>query len=312
MDIQVAQTLFDSVDASLKTLLSGGTTKVMVALGGIFGTFWLLSFTLRGIQWLYMGMTAAFKDIVFEIAKMAFIAAMAFNVGWFIDTIVPFVTDFPTWMGGIMSGQEGNQRNQVDTLMNAYIDGFIKLAKAANFSFWDSNLTEFLLGIVGASVYLLGGVPFMLVAVGTMITLKVAVTIMLSVGPLFIAFMLFDPTRQWFFGWVSLIAGFMLTQVLFSVVLALEISFINTQIIKGGAIDTSLSNCFAMLVYFASFTVLATELPNYAASAMGGASAGGVTGVGGILGKTAGLSTARKMGGAAAKYLKGKMGNNIK
>lgn len=314
MDIQVAQTLYDSIDASLKTILTGGTAKVMMGLGGLLGTMWLLSFTLRSIQWLYVGMTAAFKDIVFEIAKMGFIAGCAFNIPWYVDTVVPLVTNMPIWMGGILSGHEGDQLNQVDALIGAYVDGLLDLVKAAKFSLWDADMSEILLGLLGVVIYLLGGVPFTLVAVGSLITLKVATSVMLALGPVFIAFLMFDPTRQWFFGWMSLVAGFMLTQILFAIVLGLEISFINTEVIKGGAIDTSLAGCFAMLLYFAAFTVLATELPNYAASVMGGTSSGGVTGIGGLLSKGTGAGAAMKMGGAASKgvkYIRNKLGNRM-
>ena len=107
----------------------------------------------------------------------------------------------------------------------------------------------------------------------------------------------------------------MLTQVLFAVVLGLEIGFINSFIIKNGEIDTTLLGNISMLIYFAAFTLLATELPNYAASVMGGASSGAATGLGGILGKASGAGAAMKMskaaGGLASKYLRGKFGNRM-
>jgi len=315
MDIQVAQTLFSAVDASLKSSLVNGTSKVMVGLGALIGTMWMLSFTLRSIRWIYMGMSEVFKDVVFEIFKVAAIAGMAFNVGWFVDTIVPFVTGLPAWMGGILSGQEGNQLNQVDAMISSYVDGLIKLTSMMKFNIVTTEVSVIYLSIQAVVFYLLGGIPFILVAVGTLITLKVATTIMLAVGPVFIAFALFDQTRQWFMGWVSLVAGFMLTQVLFAVVLGLEIGFINSFIIKNGEIDTTLLGNISMLIYFASFTLLATELPNYAASVMGGTSSGAATGLGGILGKASGAGAAMKMskaaGGLASKYLRGKFGNRM-
>ncbi|EGH18696.1 conjugal transfer protein, partial [Pseudomonas savastanoi pv. glycinea str. race 4] len=54
-----------------------------------------------------------------------------------------------------------------------------------------------------------------------------------------IAFLLFDQTKQYFWGWVAAIAGFMLAQVLISVVLAIEIGFINTVMIKDGTLTTT-------------------------------------------------------------------------
>lgn len=315
MTIQVAQTLYDTVDAALKSVLTGGTANVMIGIGGLIGTFWLLSFTMRSMQWLWMGMTAIYKDVLFEILKMAVIASMAFNVGWYIDTIVPFVTGLPVWMGGVLSGQEGNQLNQVDSLISAYVDGLDKLTSAMSFDIFDSKISDIYLGLQAVVIYLVGGLPFILVAVGTTITLKVATMIMLALGPVFIAFLLFDQTRQYFMGWLSTVAGFMLTQVMFALVLAFEVKFINTNVIKNGQIDTTLAGNISMLVYFLTFAVLATELPNYAASVMGGASSGGVTGLGGILGRATGLRTAGKMAKAAgsfgARILANRLGNKM-
>lgn len=106
----------------------------------------------------------------------------------------------------------------------------------------------------------------------------------------------------------------MLTQVLFAVVVGIELNYINSFIVKNGAIETTLMSAFQILLVFGAFTLLATELPNYAASIMGGGPSGGVGGVGGILGKTSGLGAARRMASAAgsqiAKRFKGR--NQIK
>ncbi|WP_225776367.1 type IV secretion system protein [Pseudomonas sp. Marseille-Q5115] len=295
MELHVAQNLYESVDSSLAGILGSGTAKVMLGVGALFGTFWLLNFTLKSIFWLYRGMNIAFQEVVMEIAKMAFIAGVAWNVDWYIQTIVPFVTGLPTWMGGVLSGQEGSQVTQIDALIISYCENLQKIYDSLSFSL--TTLKAAYLGLQALVLYLIGGIPFLLMAVGTLIILKVATTVILALGPVFIAFALFDQTKQWFWGWVCIIAGFMLTQVLFSVVLALEIAFINTVIISNGAIDTSLVGNVTMLIYFATFTVLATELPGYATAIMGGApvSAGGV---GGIIARGSGLGAA--MNGARA------------
>jgi type IV secretion system protein VirB6 len=293
MAINIAQTMYDAVDAALQSTLTTGMTKVMLVLGALFGTFWLLSFTLRGIHWLYMGMTAIFQEVVFEIGKMAFFASCAFNIQWYVQTIVPFVTGGAAWMGGILSGQEGSQINQIDTMIITYVGMLGKLISAMKFNLFTNSVADIYLGIQAVIIYLLGGVPFLLVAVGTSLILKVSTTVMLVVGPVFIAFALFEKTRQWFWGWICIVGGFMLTHVLFSIVLALELSFINTFIIKDGVIDVSLYGNFVMLICFAVFTMIATELPGYAASVMGGAPTG-TAGIGGIIGKATGVSTAMR------------------
>lgn len=300
MDIEVAKTLYTSIDAGLAQLLSTRVPKVMAGLAGVIGTFWTLSLVIRSLQWLWMGMTQIFRDVVFELLKMAFITAMAFNVASYVANVVPFVTGFPPWMGGLLSGQEGSQVTQVDTLINVYVEQLKQMIAAMSFNPFTTKLSDMWLSIQGAVLYLVGGIPFLLVAVGTTLTLKVATTVILAVGPLFIALSLFDQTRQYFWGWVAVVAGFMLTHVLFAVVLALEIAYINSNLITNGQINTSLMGNISMLIVFCTFTVLATELPGYAATIMGGA-ATGATGMGGIMSKAMGAQTALRMSKGAGK-----------
>lgn len=309
MDVHIAADLFQAIDAALKSTLGSGTAKVMLGLGAVFGSMWLVQFTLKSIYWLFQGMDVIFQDVIFTILKMAFVVYFAFNVSWYISTVVPFATGLPNWMGGILSGQDGNQTNQVDGLISSYLNSLDQLVATMKFGFTEDWAVMFY-AILVILFYLLGGIPFLSVCVGTMITLKAASSIITVVGPIFIAFALFDQTRQWFWGWVSVMGGFMLTQVLFAVVVGLELNYINSFVVKNGAIDTTLQSAFEILLVFGAFTMLATELPGYAASIMGGTPSGGVGGVGGLLGKTTGLGTARKMTGAVgnqiAKRFKGR------
>ncbi|TSC29695.1 type IV secretion system protein, partial [Pseudomonas sp. ST1] len=178
-----------------------------------------------------------------------------------------------------------------------------------NFNIFATSFSKVWLGIQAVVFYVLGGIPFLLAAVATLFVLKVSTTAIVAVGPLFIAFLLFDQTKQYFWGWVAAIAGFMLAQVLISVVLAIEIGFINTVMIKNGVIDTSLEGNLTILIVFCTFTALVIELPQQAASIMGGGPSGG-----GMISKISGFGAARSMtSGAAAGISRLRRGrNNIK
>ena len=146
MKFAVAETVYVFIDEALNTTLSVGTPNVMLGLGALIGTMWLLSFTMRGITWLWMGMTVIFQDVVNELLKVAVIAGLAFNVGWYIKTIVPFVTQAPAWMGSILSGQNGSQANQIDLMVSTYVTSLLQLISAMNFSFWDMEFKAVVLG----------------------------------------------------------------------------------------------------------------------------------------------------------------------
>ncbi|RMU67413.1 hypothetical protein ALP29_201524 [Pseudomonas syringae pv. avii] len=212
-------------------------------------------------------------------------------------------------MGGILSGQEGTQTNQIDSLIVAYGSNLKALIGAMKFNIITTSLADVWLGIQGVVFYVLGGIPFLLAAVATLFVLKVLTTAIVAVGPLFIAFLLFDQTKQYFWGWVAAIAGFMLAQVLISVVLAIEIGFINTVMIKDGVLNTNLEGNITILIVFCTFTALVIELPGQAASIMGGGPSGG-----GLASRISGFGAAKGMTrGAAAAISKLRGGrNNIK
>lgn len=285
-NISLGSLIFDFIDTALRTTLATGTAKVMLGLAALFGTLWTLQLTAKSLVWIWQGMGVAVQDLVVSVIKMAAIVSCAFNAGWYLSTVVPFVGDFPAWVGAQLMNVPGSQINAVDGLVNAFLNALVAVFNKMEFSFSVAMIE----GITTIVLMLLGGVPFLTVAIGTLVVLKVTTTLLLVVGPLFIAFLLFDSTRQWFWSWVSTLGGFMLTQIFFSVVIALQINFINTNIIQGGEIQLDWVGAFAILIVFNAFTLVATALPNIAASVMGGGTVP-TSSSGGLLGKTLGAAT---------------------
>ncbi|MBQ0957297.1 type IV secretion system protein [Serratia symbiotica] len=306
MDIQVAQPLFDAIDAAAKTQM-GNVNKVMSVAGIVVGAYWMIHILMQSLFWYFDGLTVVIKDVLATLFKASCIMFMAFSVSWYVTTIVPTITELPVWLGNTISGVTEKNTNLVDTLIDAYVDGLTLFINSMKFNPFDTSfsISKLFYAIVGVFFYIAGGVPFIGVAVGTLITLKASTTLIMVVGPIFIALALFPKTQQYFWGWVGVLGGFILTQALFAIVLALEISFINSNVIKDGTIDTDLGTCFSIFVFFGAFTMLATEIPNYAASIMCGAPSGGVG---------FGVNTATQIGKTLASKLieKGrKRGNHI-
>lgn len=305
MDVQVAGTLYNAINAATQTQM-GNVTKVMSVVSALWGVFWMIYILMNAIWWYFMGFTVVIKEFMEMIGKASIILFMAFSVTWYTTTVIPVATDLPVWLGNTISGQTGVNNNLVDSLIGSYLDALIQTIQAMEFSF--SKATVF--GILALIFMLVGGIPFLLVAVGTLITLKCATMLILVIGPIFIAFALFPNTRQYFWGWSGTLGGFILAQALFAVVIGVEVAFINTNIVKGGEIQTDLVTCISLLLYFGAFTLLATEIPNYAASIMGGAPSG-TTSAGGLIGRGTGLGAATKMAKTGAKWLT-KRRNRIK
>jgi len=304
MNMQVAQPLFDAIDAATKTQM-GNINKVMSVAGIVVGAYWMIHILMQSLFWYFEGLTVVIKDVLATLFKASCIMFMAFSVSWYVTTIVPTITELPVWLGSTIAGSSDKNTNMIDQLLNSYFDGFLKQIDAMSFNLLITDSGQMILGIVSVIMYLVAGIPFLGVAIGTMITLKAATTLIMIIGPIFIALALFPKTQQYFWGWVGVLGGFILTQALFAVVLGIEVSYINANIVKEGTIQTDFLSCLSILLFFGAFTKLATEIPNYAASIMCGAPSGGVG---------FGVNTATQIGKTLASKLieKGrKRGNHI-
>jgi len=304
IELQVAQTLYQAIDDALSGMISTGTHNLMMGVSALFGAIWLIERTIATMNWYFKGFDAILQEEIMNAIKASFIIFSAFNIGWYLHIVLPFVNDMPTWAIRQISGSPvGN--NQVDALINTYLNGLWDFIKNIDFD-PIFNFKESVASILVLVCFLLGGVPFLGVCIATLITLKVASSLFLVVGPLFIAFGLFDQTRQYFWGWVSLLGGFMLTQLIFGVAITIEIKFLNTYVLTtdpNGAMSGSFQGAFALLLYFGAFTAIAMEIPNYAASVMGGAPGGGST-LGKLFMKPTGLAAAKRMAGAFRNSIK--------
>lgn len=300
MDVQVIQPIFDAIDAAMNGTLINGTSALMKVAGGIFGTFWVLHFTLKSIYWLQYGMDMAVKDFVSSMLRMAFVCSLAFTSSTYMDVIVPFVSNAPAGITQLLTGSESHATNMIDTLIGAYLDTVFKVVDAFHFSI--TGLDDVAMAALSLGILIIAGLAFLGVCVSTLLVLKLSTTLFLVVGPVFIAFFLFDATKQYAWGWINLIAGFMLTNVMFGVVISIEINYINSNLMgPDGMLKWQLANLIAMPLIFGAFAALAQAIPNYAASVMGGSPVGNAGGIGGML-NYGGVGAARKMAGALGKF----------
>lgn len=298
IELEIAQTLYRSIDNALAGIISTGTANLMIGVGSLFGVFWLIDRTVNSINWYFQGFNGILQNEIMNAIKSAFIIYSAFHVGWYMRVVVPFVSDMPIWTIQQLSGVSAGT-NQVDALINTFLNGLWEFIKGIDFD-PIFNFKESLASLLVLICFLIGGVPFLGVCVATLLTLKMSISLFLVIGPLFIAFGLFDQTRQYFWGWVSLMGGFMLTQIMFGIAITMQINFLNAFVLTSdpnGAMSGSFKGAFALLFYFGAFTAIAVEIPNYAASVMGGAPSG-VHGLKKLALKGTGLGSAARFAGA--------------
>lgn len=122
---------------------------------------------------------------------------------------------------------------------------------------------------------------------------KIALAILLALGPLFIAFSLFEQTKRFTEAWIAQVINYALIPVIASGVLGLTIFFFTSHATVGSTDDVGTNQAaFMVIIAFLSWVVM-KQVPSIASGLAGGASLNGQGAFGGI------MSLGRMAGGAA-------------
>lgn len=255
------------VDGQLSTILGSGLANVIAAVRGPLILAVTLYVVLYGIAILRGSISEPIMDGVVRLVKLWFVVTVATTVAYGDYVTQPLFTDLPNWLAGAIGGSDvSSVGSSFDKFLARGFDLATTISETANFA----EPTGYLVAIVviGATI-LATGLGF-----GIVMLAKVALAILVAIGPIFVACVVFDATRSFFFGWlrqgVNYLLLFALIITVFEMILALvagQWANISGQADPemGGVLFTAL--CLLGCIFF-------LQTPNIAAGVAGGAAAG--------------------------------------
>lgn len=244
---------------------------------GVAGLAGYLSAPLKGAATLYIALYGWFvlkgsiqepaMDFVFKCMKIVIITMLATNAAEYNHYITDlFFETIPNEIGSALNDRP-LQANAYDSILNA-------AGKLAN-DIWDQ--TEW-----GASMFMDALLSIIILITGTLLGIiayvvsfyaKVALSVMIAIGPLFIALALFDSTRRFTEGWLGQLVNFVILQILSVALASLFIKSLVAYVGKIVFIDQAMSAMVSFAAISLSAAYLFYQLPSIASSlAAGGAS----------------------------------------
>lgn len=258
---------YDYVDGQLDQFLNQRLSDVIAEIDGPLRAAILLYVVLYGLAVLRGMINEPIMEGVGRMIKLAFVYTVTTTVAYSDWVTDPLFHDLPNSLARAISG--GN----VQTIGQAFDDflgrGF-DLAESCSKS---ANMVDPLPWIVALLIY---GVTSIAAGLGFGITMlaKVALALLVAVGPIFIACIPFEATRKYFWGWVSQGVNYLLVFSLITAVFQLVLALVQNQ---WGAITSQPDPKVAGLL-FSVYSVLAAifflQVPNIATGIAGGATAG--------------------------------------
>ena len=218
-----------------------------------------------------MTVTEFFKKAV----GVAIVAMIATAGGLYQNEIAQTMLGLPDALTSVVIG-ETTVAAQVDRLQQETSVATSSMGNAGDSGWFDfvPDARQIIITLLTFGVTVSSAVVGGIIAVIT-IVIKVGMALIVATGPLFIAFLLFEPTRKMFDSWVAQALNFvflaLLAGLIFAVLLQLNLQFVRAmaQWLDGG--NVSLMALFAgqVLVAIASIVIM-TMLPGMAAGLSSG------------------------------------------
>lgn len=267
MTPQVFEPSYDFIDARLSVFLDDRLSSVIAQVDGPLRLALVLYVVLYGIAILRGAIAEPVRDFAVRSIKLALLYALATTPAYSTFVTQPLFTDLPNALTAAISGDGAPIR------LGAAFDEFLSYAAhlgdqiAADGSPFDPAPY-----VVAAAVFVIGALAAA-VGFGVVLVAKLALALLVTLGPIFIACALFDATRRFFFGWLSQAVNYLVLFALIIVIFQLVLSLVQDQWgsiqgsdpMVGGLLFIAL--CLLGAIFF-------LQTPAIAAGIAGGASAG--------------------------------------
>ncbi len=271
----IAQWITTQTEAVLQSAVNQPIAELTSALTPVI----TLGLTLQFMAYAFAIMHGQGNITVTEFFKkavgVAIIAMIATAGGLYQSEIAQTMLGLPDALTSVVIG-ETTVAAQVDRLQQETSVATSSMGNAGDSGWFDfvPDARQIIITLLTFGVTVSSAVVGGIIAVIT-IVIKVGMALIVATGPLFIAFLLFEPTRKMFDSWVAQALNFvflaLLAGLIFAVLLQLNLQFVRAmaQWLDGG--NVSLMALFAgqVLVAIASIVIM-TMLPGMAAGLSSG------------------------------------------
>jgi type IV secretion system protein VirB6 len=263
MPIAPFTTVYNHFDAAVTAVLVTGTSNMIAKITPLFVACFGLYVAL--IVYSYMRGNADIiddmQDWFYRMIGWGAIIVYGLNVDSYNAHVAPFVTGLGDDLATVFPGVDA--KTALDAMANAFIDAFIDMYNAAD----GFKQTMFaVIAIVAVAIF--GGI-FMAIAIAYIILAKVALGILVAIGPLFIACAMFPASRDLFKNWTAQVLNYSFLVLLFSFGAQIEIALMQTQVPAPGA-GLTISSVFNISLLSFVMIFVSLNLPAIAAALAGG------------------------------------------
>jgi type IV secretion system protein VirB6 len=264
---QIFEPAYTFIDGKLDSFLNERAASAISVVSGPLRVALVLYVLLYGVAIVRGSISEPITDFAVRSLKLAFIYLLATTVAYSTYVTTPLFHTLPDTLTQAISG------SGAPDVGAAFDEFFSKAAYLGQKIGQTGSPIDFAPWIMAALVYVVGAIAAAL-GFGVVMIAKVALALLIALGPIFIACALFDASRRFFFGWLSQAANYIVLFALIITVFQLVLSLLAQQ---WSGIDGQDPMAGGML--FVALCILGSifflQTPAIAAGIAGGARVGG-------------------------------------
>ncbi|WEF31464.1 type IV secretion system protein [Pseudoduganella chitinolytica] len=266
--------MFSDLTDALDTYITSVGTDIIASISGVAYSMLMIYMMLWGWTMMRGMISEPITDGVARIVRLAVIVGLALNLGRYQDYVSDFLWDAPEAMAGIIaSGFDDASANvqYLDVLMSRLYDiGNAYWQTAVSSGGWipDIGMMAVALLVWIAGLAATGFAAFLLALS------KMALAVLLALGPIFVLLLIFEGTKKFFEAWLAQALNYVFLIVLTAAAVKLVMTIIETYLDVSAAgiiASPTIDKALPALVFCLISALLMAQLPTMASSLGGGA-----------------------------------------
>jgi type IV secretion system protein VirB6 len=265
-DLQIFAGAYAFIDARLTMFVGQQAPEVVTLVAAPLRLALVLYVVLYGFAILRGAIAEPVVDFAVRGMKLVFIYAIATTTAYNDFVLTPLFSELPDRLAMAVSGGDAA------TVGEAFDDMINYAAHLGTRAMRAGSLLDPAPWVVAAVVFVVGALTSAL-GFGVVMVAKIALALLVALGPIFIACALFDASRRFFFGWLSQAVNYLILFALVLTLVQLVLDLVRSQWSSVQGMDPVGGGLvFTALCILAGFFFL--QMPALAAGIAGGASVG--------------------------------------
>jgi type IV secretion system protein VirB6 len=288
-DFHFYEDTFARLDAALTGYVGDVASNVIGAFTGVTYTLLMIYMMLWGWSTLRGMISEPVTDAMTRLIRLSVIVGIAMEIGRYNTFVSDFLWSTPDALAAIVADGYSDSTSNVqflDELMSKLYDlgdAYWQKANAMGDFFPDFGLlaTAVLIWIAGVAATAYGA---FLLALS-----KMALAILLGVGPLFVLCLIFEGTKRFFESWLGQALNYVFLVVLTAGAIKLILTILEAYLtVAGTPVDPTIDQALPAIVLCVIAALVMTQLPSIASALGGGAAVSTLGAVGWAYGKAKG------------------------